>query len=95
MGLWILESCRREWKDRGETVDYDGLLQAAAAIEGEPGLIYPDDSRFLNPPSMLAAIAEQMRETGQAAPADPPAVAKVILDSLAQRYASVFPRSRR
>ncbi len=28
MGLWILESCRREWKDRGETVDYDGLLQA-------------------------------------------------------------------
>jgi rhamnulokinase len=90
MGLWILESCRREWKDRGETVDYDGLLQAAAAIESEPGLIYPDDSRFLNPPSMLAAIAEQMRETGQAAPSGPPAVAKVILDSLAERYASVF-----
>ena len=39
---------------------------------------------------MLAAIADQMRESGQAAPTDPPAVAKVILDSLAQRYASVF-----
>jgi rhamnulokinase len=90
MGLWILESCRREWKDRGETVDYDRLLRAAAAIDAEPGLIYPDDSRFLNPPSMLGAIAEQMAETGQTVPTHPPAVAKVILDSLALRYASVF-----
>jgi rhamnulokinase len=39
---------------------------------------------------MLAAIADQMRESGQAVPADPAAVARVILDSLAHRYASVF-----
>jgi rhamnulokinase len=90
MGLWILEQCRKEWKDAGKPVDYGGLLQAAAAIEGEAALIYPDDPRFLNPRSMLAAIAEQMRQTGQAAPSEAPAVAKVILDSLAHRYASVF-----
>ena len=90
MGLWILESCRREWRERGASADYEDLLQRAAAIDGDAGLIYPDDSRFLNPPSMLTAIAEQMRETGQAAPSEPPALAKVILDSLAYRYASVF-----
>jgi len=90
MGLWILESCRKEWREQGLSVDYDGLLRKAAALEGETGLIYPDDSRFLNPPSMLAAIAEQLRETSQAVPSDPPAVVKAILDSLAYRYASVF-----
>ncbi len=90
MGLWILESCRREWRERGVSVEYDDLLRRAAAVEGEPGLVYPDDPRFLNPPSMLAQIGVQMRETGQAAPSDPPAVVKVILDSLAHRYASVF-----
>jgi rhamnulokinase len=90
MGLWILESCRRGWRGQGAAVDYDELIQKAAALGGEPGLIYPDDTRFLNPPSMLAAIGEQMRVTGQAAPPDPPSVVKVILDSLAQRYASVF-----
>jgi rhamnulokinase len=90
MGLWILESCRREWIERGASVDYDDLLEQAGAIVGDTALIDPDDPRFLNPPSMLAAIAEQMRESGQAVPTDPPAVAKVILDSLAQRYASVF-----
>ncbi len=90
MGLWILESCRKEWQAQGLSVEYDELLERAAALDGEPGLIYPDDSRFLNPPSMLAAVADQMRETGHAVPSDPPAVVKVILDSLAFRYASVF-----
>ena len=90
MGLWLLESCRREWNDRGLEADYDDLLRRAAAIEGDAGLIFPDDPRFLNPPSMPAAIAAQMRESGQACPDDPAAITKVILDSLAQRYASVF-----
>ena len=90
MGLWILESCRREWLERGASADYDDLLCGAGAIEGDTGLIFPDDARFLHPPSMLAAIADQMAESGQTMPAAPPAVAKVILDSLAHRYASVF-----
>jgi rhamnulokinase len=90
MGLWILEACRREWLDRGVPADYEALLARAGAIGDETGLIYADDPRFLNPPSMLAAIAEQLRETGQTTPDDPTVMTKVILDSLAHRYASVF-----
>ena len=85
MGLWLLESCRKEW-----SVDYDALLSAVAAIEHFPALIFPDDARFFNPPSMLDAIATQLIETGQEMPQDPAAIAKVILDSLAFRYASVL-----
>jgi len=85
MGLWLLESCRKEW-----AVDHDALLADVAAIEHYPGLIFPDDKRFFNPPSMLAAIATQLTETGQEMPQDPAAIAKVILDSLAFRYASVL-----
>jgi len=85
MGLWLLESCRKEW-----AVDYDALLRAVAVIEHYPALIFPDDERFFNPPSMLEAIATQLTETGQEMPQDPAAIAKVILDSLAFRYASVL-----
>src|SRR5207253_230652 len=53
MGLWILESCRREWQERGLDVDYDRLLHQVSALDECPGLIFPDDPRFLNPPSML------------------------------------------
>ncbi|MDX2030609.1 MAG: rhamnulokinase family protein, partial [Blastocatellia bacterium] len=89
MGLWILESCRKEWQARGIPADYDALLRDAAANETFPALLYPDDPRLFNPTSMLAAIGEQLRETGQPVPADAAAMTKAILDSLALRYASV------
>lgn len=90
MGLWILESCRREWKERGMDADYDGLLGRVAALNGYQGFIFPDDPRLFNPPSMLEALASQLNESGQNMPDEPAKVAKIILDSLAFRYASVL-----
>lgn len=90
MGLWILESCRREWNERGAAADYDILLRDVAALDGYQALLFPDDQRFFSPPSMLGAIAAQLNETRQSVPVDPAVIAKVILDSLAFRYASVL-----
>lgn len=90
MGLWILESCRKEWQESGIETDYDSLLGEVAALEDYPGFIFPDDRRFFNPPSMLAALALQLKESGQELPDEPGQVAKIILDSLAFRYASVL-----
>ncbi len=90
MGLWVLESCRKEWQAQGLTVDYDVLLRDVAARAEVPALLYPDDARFFNPPSMIAAIAAQLAETKQPFNPEPAAVAKTILDSLALRYASVL-----
>src|SRR6185369_13437895 len=58
--------------------------------EQSQGLIFADDPRLFNPPSMLDAVAAQLKETNQTVPSDLPAIAKVILDSLAFRYASVL-----
>jgi len=90
MGLWILESCRREWRERGLAVDYEVLLARSSAQPGLPALIYPDDERLFNPPSMIAAIATQLDETGQTINEDPAALTATILDSLALRYASII-----
>ncbi len=93
MGLWVFESCRAEWAARGVGVDYVELLERVKYVEGYPSLIFPDDPRLFNPPSMLEAVAAQLKETGQQVPAgDPAALTKVILDSLAFRYASVLNR---
>ena len=89
-GLWLLESCRKEWEAQGIAVDYDNLLRQVSAIEDNSGLIFPDDPRFFNPPSMLAAISEQMAENNQPSSNEPAIIAKVILDSLALRYGSVL-----
>lgn len=90
MGLWILESCRKQWQQSGSDTDHDRLLQAVAAIGRQSGFIFPDDQRFFSPACMVDAIAAQFKETGQAMPATSAGVAKCILDSLAFRYASVL-----
>jgi rhamnulokinase len=89
MGLWILDSCRHEWEERGLSADLDGLLAAAVAIERPPGLVFPDHPRFFNPASMTAELQGALAETGQRVPDDPARLTRVVLDSLAFRYASV------
>ena len=90
MGLWILESCRNEWRERELDADYDKLLARLGEIDGYPALIFPDDERFFKPPNMLDALKEQLSESNQRIPDDPITMTKVILDSLAFRYASVL-----
>lgn len=90
MGLWILESCRKEWEERGIKTDYETLISDVAKIEGFCGFIFPDDERFLNPKSMLEAIKGQLFETNQSKLETVAEITKVILDSLAFRYASVL-----
>ena len=36
MGLWILESCRSEWREREVDADYDKLLARLSEIDGYP-----------------------------------------------------------
>ena len=85
MGLWILESCRREWPAR----PYEELLADVAHVPGSAGLVDPDHPRFFNPPNMAREVAAALAETGQPVPTDPVRLAKVVLDSLAARYAEV------
>ena len=89
MGLWILESCRKEWAERGHAAEYESLLASVAATEDVPGVLYPDDPRFFNPESMMAEVQGALAETGQEVTDEPARLAKVVLDSLAFRYASV------
>lgn len=90
MGLWILESCRREWEAAGRSLPPGDLLAAVGRLDTFPGFVFPDHPRFFNPASMTAEVKSALRETGQTAPDDPVPLARVILDSLALRYASVL-----
>ncbi len=89
MGLWLLESCRKEWAAAGRAVDLPDLLAQADRLGGAPGIVDPDDRRFFAPDSMTAALRGALAETGQPDAPDPATLAAVILDSLALRYASV------
>jgi rhamnulokinase len=84
MGLWILEECRREWG-----VEHEALLADVARAPAFAGVIQPDDACFFHPSSMGAAVRSFLEETSQTAPSDPGTLARIVLESLALRYASV------
>ena len=89
MGLWLLESCRKEWQSAGRVASLESLLAGAAASSSAIGFVYPDADRFFAPASMSAEIAAALGESDFPAPADEVSVTKVIVESLALRYASV------
>jgi rhamnulokinase len=90
MGLWIFESCRREWKATGIDVEYHTIIGDISKSKDFTAFIFPDDERFMNPRSMIEAIRQQLNETGQQFDETPAAISKIIFDSLAFRYASVL-----
>jgi rhamnulokinase len=90
-GLWLLQSCRRDWAAAGLTLDYDELLTMAG--ERAPSfrsLFDPDHPGFLHPKNMVEAIAAYCRETGQPEPDGPSGFARAILESLAFKYRVVI-----
>jgi rhamnulokinase len=90
MGLWLLESCRKEWAAAGFAEDLATLLQRVGAIQGFAGFITPDAARFFNPVSMTRELRAMLMETEQPTSFDPGMLTKIVLDSLALRYAAVL-----
>ena len=59
-------------------------------VEAFRSIINPDDKAFANPSSMIEAIQQYCRETGQPVPETPAEICRCIFDSLALRYRQVF-----
>jgi rhamnulokinase len=90
-GLWLLQSCKRDWAEQGLQLGYDELLRLASEQQTPfRSLFDPDHPSFLHPRSMVSAIAQYCRATGQPEPDGPGAYARAILESLAFKYRVVI-----
>jgi rhamnulokinase len=92
MGLWLVQECRRAWQRGGQDYGYEELVWLAEAAPPFVSLVDPDDSAFILPPSMPAALGDFCRRTGQPAPVEPGTVVRCALESLALRYRWVLER---
>lgn len=87
MGLWVLSETLRTWAERGETVDLEALLAAAADLPRGGPLIDIDHASLLPPGDMPARVAVLCEVSGHAPPPTRPALVRCILDSLAAAFA--------
>ena len=89
-GLWLVQESRRALWPAGDAPSYAEITAMAEAAPAFTAFIDPDDERFLRPGDLPTRVREFCAETGQAAPADPGTLFRVILESLALRYAVVL-----
>ena len=92
MGLWLVQECRRAWERMGQVYSYEELACLAETAPAFVSLVDPDHRSFILPSSMPMALADFCRRTGQPAPAEPGAVIRCALESLAVRYRWVLER---
>lgn len=90
MGLWIFEQCRKSWREAGALIPYDELQRRMCSIDSPLGSIDPDAPRFFNPDDMVEAVRSYLRDTGQEDSSDQVLLSRIILDSLARRYADTI-----
>ena len=87
MGLWMLQSVRREMSAGGRKYSFPELIAMAEEADGFPSLVDVNDDSFLAPESMTQAVKDYCAAGGQKVPQTPGEVMVVIYNSLAKCYA--------
>ncbi len=82
MGLWMIQSLKKELSDQYSFAELCSLAEAS----GINSIVNCNDSRFLAPASMMDAITEALRDSGQEEPKSAGEFARVIYRSLAVCY---------
>ncbi len=87
MGLWMIQSLKRELGDQFSFPDINHLASKAA---GFVSVVDVNDPGFLSPASMIQAIKDYCKDTDQPEPITPGELAECIYQSLAQSYAATL-----
>lgn len=82
-GLWLLQECRRVWRDAGRDQTWEEICRQMEAAAPLSSLVDPDDSTFQTPGDMPAAIQEFCRRTGQSVPQSVGEIARAAIESVA------------
>ncbi len=87
MGLWMIQSVRGELNKK---YSYAELCEMAEKEKDFPSRVNVNDESFFAPDSMIKAIQDYCKNTGQNVPQTPGEVATVVYQSLADSYSSTI-----
>jgi rhamnulokinase len=82
-GLWVLDECKRFWKERDRELDDSVLRHLTISAPALESIVDFNDPRFSAPGDMPLKIQEYCKETNQEIPRKPGPVIRCVLESLA------------
>ena len=86
MGMWLIQDCRRYWKEQGIELSWNDIVEEAKKAEPFRTIINPDHGEFFAGGNMVPKIQEYCRQTNQPVPETVGQVARAIYESLALKY---------
>lgn len=89
-GLWLIQECRRIWKQGGTEFGWDDLVRRAQAEKPLAAVVNPDDPSLTAPKDMPQAIRDLCRASGQPVPDNEGEVIRCAFESLALKYRMVL-----
>ncbi|HUX45572.1 MAG TPA: FGGY-family carbohydrate kinase [Terracidiphilus sp.] len=93
-GLWILRQCMDHWVAQGRPCELESLLQAASACPPPVALLSVDADPLLLEGEMPQRINRELADVGVEpipdTPGNEPRFVRLVLESLAARYAEVL-----
>ena len=92
-GMWLIEQCKKEW-DKNRELTYPEIVDAAQKAKPFQCFINPDSPSFASPTSMIEAIQNYCRESGQYIPQTVGELSRCIYESLSFRYNQVLTNLR-
>ncbi len=89
MGLWIIQSCKRQW-DKEACISWDDVVAMAQSAPAYRSFIDVNDPVFYDGDSMPGKVQEYCAATGQPVPQTKGEIARTVYESLAMSYREAF-----
>jgi len=86
-GMWLLQECKKCWDRQGLQLGFQELVDLAQKEPSTHIRINPDAEEFQSPCDMPFAIADYCLKSAQETPQGPGQMTRIILESLADKYA--------
>ncbi|WP_246309980.1 rhamnulokinase [Paenibacillus alginolyticus] len=86
MGLWLLQTCKRQWELEGDSLSFAHMQEMAKLEPGLRSYVDPQDPVFLAPGNMPERIRLYCAETGQTVPQTKAELIRCVVDSLAMKF---------
>jgi rhamnulokinase len=86
MGLWLVQECRRTWRNHGEDLSYDEITRLAAESRPFLAVVDPDADLFFHPGDMPEKICKFCAESSQTVPQTKGEIVRAALEGLALKY---------
>lgn len=90
MGMWIIQECRRQWEEEGQTLDYPEIVRLAEGAKDSGAVIDVNAECFFSPGKMADKVRDSVLQNQDIALSTVGEIARCVYASMAKAYRGAY-----